>query len=79
MVGIPCLAQTDRPTVQPSNLQTIDTIIIENRNIFDREDAAPDWVARLANKLHMRTRQSVIRRRLLLNRGDPFDLARVGP
>src|SRR5437899_13049643 len=62
-------------TASPS--QRIDTILIENRNIFDREDAAPDWVARLANRLHMRTRPGVIRRRLLLNRGDPFDLARM--
>src|SRR4051794_30186710 len=64
-------AQTDSPH------QTIDTIIIENGNVFDRDDAAPDWVAHLANGLHMRTRQWVIRRRLLLNRGDPFDKARV--
>jgi len=77
IVGIPCLAQTDRPTVQPSNRQTIDTIIIENSNVFDHEDAAPNWVAHLANKLHTRTRQWVIRRRLLLNRGDPFDSARM--
>src|SRR6266545_854207 len=64
-------AQTD------GSPQTIDTIIIENRNIFDRDDPAPDWVAHLANRLHMRTRQGVIRRRLLLNRGDPFDSARM--
>ena len=65
-------AQTDSPPPQ-----TIDTIIIENRNIFDREDVAPDWVSHLANRLHMRTRPWVIKRRLLLNRGDPFDSARV--
>jgi hypothetical protein len=66
-------AQTDSP------LQTIDTIIIENHNIFDRDsdDAAPNWVARLANRLHQRTRQWVVRRRLLLERGDSFDLARM--
>ncbi|PYR28526.1 MAG: hypothetical protein DMF98_02610 [Acidobacteria bacterium] len=65
-------AQTDSPPPQ-----TIDTIIIENRNIFDHEDVAPDWVSHLANRLHMRTRPWVIKRRLLLNRGDPFDSARV--
>ena len=70
-------AQTDRPTVRPSDRQIIDTIIVDNRNIFDREDAAPNWVANLANGLHVRTRQSVIRRRLLVNAGDPFDLARL--
>ena len=76
-LGVLLLLQSGSPAVRPADPQTIDTVIVENRNIFDREDAAPDWVARLANKLHMRTRQSVIRRRLLLNRGDPFDLARV--
>jgi hypothetical protein len=70
-------AQTADQPIRPSAHQTIDTVIIVNGNIFDREDAAPDWVARLANRLHIRTRQSVIRRRLLLNRGDPFDLARM--
>jgi len=70
------LARLTAQTSSPPH-QTIDTIIIENRNIFEREDEAPDWVAHLANRLHMRTRQWVIRRRLLLNRGDPFDPARM--
>ena len=76
-LGVLLLLQSGSPAVRPADPQTIDTVIVENRNIFDREDAAPDWVAHLANKLHMRTRQWVIRKRLLLNRGDPFDLARV--
>ena len=56
---------------------SIDTIIVENHNVFDRRDAAPDWMAGLANGLHIRTRQWVIRRRLLLSRGDRFDPARM--
>src|SRR2546422_913111 len=64
-------AQTDRSPL------TIDTIIIENSNVFDHEGRAPDWVAHLANRLHVRTRQWVIRRRMLLNRGDVFDRARM--
>lgn len=70
-------AQTDRPADRPSDRLTIDTIIVENRNVFDRKDAAPDWVASLANGLHIRTRHWVIRRRLLVNRGDRFDPARM--
>jgi hypothetical protein len=67
----------NRLTAQTNSaVPTIDTIIIDNRNIFDQEDASPDWVANLANGLHMRTRQWVIRRRLLLNPGDRFDQAR---
>jgi len=70
-------AQTDRQPVSPSARLVIDTIIVENGNVFDRRDAAPDWVASLANGLHIRTRQWVIRRRLLLDRGDRFDVARM--
>ena len=57
--------------------QTIDTIVVDNRNIFDRSGDGPGFVARLANALHVRTRASVIRRSLLLAPGQPFDSARV--
>lgn len=63
-------------TISPAT-QTIDTIIIENGNVFSERDGAPGWVSNLANTLHIRTRQWVIRRRLLLNRGDLFDVARM--
>ncbi|HET8713573.1 MAG TPA: hypothetical protein VFM23_07810 [Gemmatimonadales bacterium] len=69
LLGVLLLLQTAAPTV--------DTIIVENHNVFDRHDAAPDWMANLANGLHVRTRQWVIRRRLLLSRGDRFDPARM--
>ena len=61
-------------TVAP---QTVDTIVVENRNIFDRANDGPGFVARLANALHVRTRASVIRRTLLLAPGQPYDSARV--
>ena len=64
-------------TGDPSSRRIIDTIVVENRNVFDADDAAPGWVASLANRLHVRTRHGVIRRRLLLNRGDAFDPARM--
>src|SRR5262245_61498357 len=76
LLGLLLLLQT-RSVDSAAKPPIIDTVIIDNRNIFDGDDASPDWVANLANKLHMRTRASVIRRRLLLNRGDPFDLARM--
>ena len=77
LLALVLLLQTGRPAVQASVRQTIDTIIIQNGNVFDKEDGAPQWVANLANGLHLRTRQWVIRRRLLLNRGDVFDPARM--
>jgi hypothetical protein len=56
----------------------IDTIIIVNRNVFDLQEAdAPSVIARLANRLHARTRAGVIRRMLLVNGGDRYDSARV--
>lgn len=57
--------------------QTIDTIVIDNRNVFDHEGDGPGFVARLANALHVRTRPSVIRRSLLVRPGEPYDSARV--
>lgn len=76
-LGVLLLLQTGNPADRPSARPIIDTIIVENRNVFDRNDAAPDWVAKLANRLHVRTRHWVIRRRLLLSRGDRFDPARM--
>ncbi len=59
--------------------QVIDTVVVVNRNVFDLEadGAAPGFLARLANALHVRTRPRVIRRALLVNPGDPYDSARV--
>ena len=57
--------------------QTIDTIVVDNRNIFDRDHDGPGFVARLANALHIKTRASVIRRSLLIAPGEPYDSARV--
>ena len=51
----------------------IDTVVIDNRNIFDTDDPAySGFVFSLANKLHIVTRETVIRRELLLHEGDLF-------
>jgi hypothetical protein len=57
--------------------QTVDTIVVDNRNIFDHANDGPGFVAKLANALHFRTRASVIRRSLLLSPGEPYDSARA--
>ena len=57
--------------------QTVDTIVVDNRNIFDRANDGPGFVARVANAVHIRTRAAVIRRSLLVSPGDPYDSARV--
>ncbi len=69
-VGLVALLFTAAP-------QTVDTIIVDNRNIFDHANDGPGFVARLANALHVRTRASVIRRSLLVSPGQPYDSARV--
>ena len=57
--------------------QTIDTIVVDNRNVFDHAGDGPAFVARLANGLHIRTRASVIRRSILVSPGQQYDSARV--
>jgi len=57
--------------------QTVDTVVIDNRNVFDRDGDGPGFIARLANALHIRTRPSVIRNTLLVRAGDRYDSARV--
>ena len=69
-VGLVALLFTASP-------QTVDTIVVDNRNIFDHANDGPGFVAKLANALHIRTRASVIRRSLLLSPGQPYDSARV--
>jgi hypothetical protein len=52
----------------------IGDILIRNENIFDIADPREDnWLFRLANRLHVRTRRSTIARQLLFRTGDPYD------
>ncbi|MGA8754018.1 hypothetical protein [Candidatus Deferrimicrobium sp.] len=52
----------------------IGEIVIRNENIFDTADPREDnWLFRLANKLHVKTRPWVIRGQLLFRTGDRFD------
>jgi len=80
-VGTAAALLTAGPPVRLSGQSppaTIDTIIVVNRNVFDlQETDAPGFIARLANRLHARTRAGVIRGTLLVNPGDRYDSARV--
>jgi hypothetical protein len=52
----------------------IDSLVIENRNIFDLSSQDYDaFIYRTANKFHLRTRKNVIGRELLLAKGQLFD------
>jgi hypothetical protein len=61
----------------PVAAQTIDTIVVENRNIFEPLGDVPGLLARVGDALHVRTRAWVIRRTLLFDQGDRYDSARV--
>ncbi len=51
----------------------IDSVIIENRNIYDTdEDPYDKFIFKLANKLHIKTRVRTVDRELLLKKGDLF-------
>jgi hypothetical protein len=52
----------------------IDTIVVETRNIFDtRSERYNNFVFRLANRIHIVTREDIVREELLLSPGEPFD------
>jgi hypothetical protein len=52
----------------------ISTIEVRIQNVFDLSDPSQDtWVGRLANTLHMQTREAVIRRMIPFHAGDPVD------
>jgi hypothetical protein len=52
----------------------IGEIVIRNENIFDTADPREDnWLFRLVNKLHVKTRPWLIREQLLFRTGDRYD------
>ncbi len=59
----------------------VEHIFIDNHSIFDTSDPDLDprfrWAYTLANRLHVRTSESVIRRELLFDVGDCFDPIRL--
>ncbi len=61
----------------PLGAQTIDTVVVDNHNIFEPSGEPLPLLARLGNALHVRTRPWVIRRTLLLSAGDRYDSARA--
>lgn len=63
-------------TVWADSLQTnqpkIRAIVIERQDVFSK-DQEHFWLFRLANKLHMRTKEPVARREILFKEGDTYD------
>ena len=63
-------AQTDAPDTRPLHVGTIEVVSYE---VFDEPTQGISAPYRLANRLHVLTRERVIRRELLLESGDPVD------
>ena len=57
----------------PARLQRV---IITRHDIYDSADTR-GWYSRLMNRVHVRTRQRVVEREMLLHAGDPPDSARA--
>ena len=66
---------------QECPLGRISYIFIDNRSIFDTAELDPDapflWAYRLANTLHIQTREDFIRKELLFRTGDCLDPLRL--
>jgi hypothetical protein len=52
----------------------VSALRIQRENVFDQAENAY-WLARLANSLHIVTRDYVVRRELLIPEGAPYDSA----
>ena len=79
---LPCpVAAQDEAGASACPAGVISQIFVDNNSVFvvgDPElDARFNWAYRLANKAHVRTRESVIRRELLFREGDCFDADRL--
>jgi hypothetical protein len=59
-----------------SSAPVLRAVAIERNDIFDPAEST-SWFTRLANRLHITTREGVVRRELLLRAGEPFDSARA--
>jgi outer membrane protein assembly factor BamA len=71
----PLIAETPIPDGEELEAQhaRIGRILISRKNIFDPSDPKENyWPYRLANKLHIVTREEVIRRELLFQEGDLY-------
>ncbi|MFA5140569.1 MAG: hypothetical protein WC728_15170 [Elusimicrobiota bacterium] len=62
------------PAAGASSSGTLDSVLIDRRDVFDPSVPGEDsWMFRTANRLHVRTREAVVRRDLLLGPGDAWD------
>ncbi len=72
-------SQPQQPTTQPPAQDTgrrVRQVELIRHDVYDSSEALR-WSRRITNRLHVRTRQRVVERELLLHPGDPVDSARA--
>jgi len=69
---LPVAAEAQTPGDSASAV--ISAVLIQRNDVFDSAEAR-NWLTRLANRLHITTRESVVRREILLQQGARFDSA----
>lgn len=73
----PALAGT-AASAPPAPGQIIDRVVIDVYDVFETDDPADDTTLyTIANTIHFRTREAIIRRELLFKEGQPFDQALI--
>ncbi|MDZ7631559.1 MAG: hypothetical protein U5K74_09475 [Gemmatimonadaceae bacterium] len=76
-VSLTCPASISAQLVAGTDTsRRVTRIEVTRHDIFDSTEASL-WVRRIVNKLHIRTRQRVVERELLLRAGEPLDSARA--
>ena len=55
----------------------VGVIQIESNDVFTAEEAAKGWFYRLANRIHIETKDSFLRKQLLFHEGDVLDIAKL--
>src|SRR3989304_8322207 len=74
LVALGALRPPPVPAVQDRSLPIIDSVEIVIEDVFEDGGLTPDyWAYRLANELHLETKEVVIRRELLFREGEPLD------
>jgi outer membrane protein assembly factor BamA len=72
-IAILLIANSARASIPDTAAKSIDSIIIDNRNIFNTDSSQyNNWIFRIANKLHLKTKRFVIKRELLQKKGEAF-------
>lgn len=66
----------DREAVADGSAPRVQDVVIERHDVFDVGPSSA-WYERLMNTLHVTTKESVVRRELLLQPGMPYDSARA--